>query len=185
MKEDFTYTSRKSKRAKRIRITVYTDARVVVTSPWNVKQEKVDELVSEKKQWILKQVERFRNSKTKTSRALSYKDYIINKEKARIFVEERIRLYNQIYNFSYNRIFIKNQKTVWGSCSAKKNLNFNFRILFLPEHLQNYLIVHEICHLREPNHSKSFWSLVAKTIPDYLKLRKELRRYELLYFEQC
>ena len=166
-----------------MRITVYADARVVVTIPLMLKQEKADELVSEKKQWILKQVERFKNSKTKSSGALSYKDYILNKEKARILVEERVSFYNQIYNFPYNRISIKNQKTVWGSCSNKKNLNFNFKILFLPEHLQNYLIVHEICHLKEPNHSKDFWSLVAKTIPDYSKLRQELRRRELLYFE--
>ena len=183
MKKDFSYTIRKSKRAKRIRITVYADERIVVTIPWGVKREQADKLISEKKQWVLKQVERFRIGKEKTKGALSYKDYIANKEKARILVEQKVSFYNQIYRFPYNRIFIKNQKTVWGSCSSRKNLNFNFRILFLPEHLQNYLIVHEICHLKEQNHSKSFWSLVVKTMPSYLKLRKELRRYELLHFE--
>ena len=183
MKEDLTYTIRKSRRAKRIRITVYTDARVVVTVPSQLKKDKADEFVSKKKEWVLKQIERFRNSKAKTSKVLSYKDYIANKEQARILVKAKVRFYNQIYKFSYNRIFVKNQKTLWGSCSSKKNLNFNFRILFLPEHLQDYLIVHEICHLKEPNHSQNFWLLVARTIPEYSKLRQELRRYEFLHFE--
>ena len=183
MKENFTYTIRKSKRAKRIRITVYADARVVVTLPWGLKKEKADKVIFEKKQWILKQVERFKNREKKTSGALSYRDYIVTKEKARILVEERLKFYNQIYKLPYNRVFIKNQKTIWGSCSNKKNLNFNFRILFLPKDLQDYLIVHEICHIEEPNHSRKFWLLVAKTIPDYSKLRRELRSYELLYFE--
>ena len=183
MEKDFSYTIRRSKRAKRMRITVYTDERIVVTIPWRVKREQANELIFKKKQWVLKQVERFRNGKEKASRALFYKDYILNKEKARAFVKERVSFYNQIYRFPYNRIFIKNQRTVWGSCSSRKNLNFNFRILFLPKHLQDYLIVHEICHLKEQNHSKNFWSLVAKTIPDYSKLRKELRRHELLRFE--
>src|SRR5438105_4671667 len=72
--------------------------------------------------------------------------------------------FNQYYNFAINRIAVKNQKTRWGSCSKKGNLNFNYKIYLLPRHLADYVIVHELCHLGEFNHSPAFWKLVAKTI---------------------
>ncbi len=96
---------------------------------------------------------------------------------ARTLVEQKLAHWNAHYNFVYRRVAIRNNKSRWGSASAKRNLNFNYRILFLPEHLQDYLIVHELCHLQEHNHSKNFWSLVAQTIPDYKKSRKELHHY--------
>ena len=76
----------------------------------------------------------------------------------------------------FNKINIKNQKTRWGSCSKKGNLNFNYKIALLPQHLADYIIVHELCHLGEFNHSRSFWNLVAKVFPEYLGIRNELRR---------
>lgn len=97
-------------------------------------------------------------------------------EQARTFVENRISYFNKFYNFEINRIVIKNQKTRWGSCSSKKNLNFNYKIIYLRPALADYLIVHELCHLGELNHSKRFWALVAKTIPSYIKISKELKK---------
>jgi hypothetical protein len=103
-------------------------------------------------------------------------DFLINKERARVFVKEKIVKLNTRYNFTYNHISIKNQKTRWGSCSKKGNLNFNYKIVTLPEHLAEYIIVHELCHLGEFNHSQKFWDLVARTVPDYKKKRNELRK---------
>lgn len=94
---------------------------------------------------------------------------------ARILVHARLEYFNQLYGFSYNRIFIKNQKSRWGSCSSKKNLNFNYRIALLPTELQDYLIVHELCHLAEMNHSKNFWKLVERAVPEYKRLNKRLK----------
>ena len=98
------------------------------------------------------------------------------REVARIFVENRISYFNKFYNFKINRIAIKNTKTRWGSCSSKKNLNFNYKIIYLRPELADYLIVHELCHLGELNHSKRFWALVSKTIPNYTIINKELKR---------
>lgn len=98
------------------------------------------------------------------------------REQARCLVESRIRYFNSFYNFKINRIAIKNTSTRWGSCSSKRNLNFNYKIIYLRPDLADYLIVHELCHLGELNHSKRFWALVCKTIPDYTKSNKELRR---------
>jgi predicted metal-dependent hydrolase len=90
-------------------------------------------------------------------------------------MEQRIEYYNQYYGFKYNKINIKNQKTRWGSCSKKGNLNFNYKILFLSAETRDYIVVHELCHLKEFNHSKKFWNLVAETIPNYLQIRKNLK----------
>jgi len=102
-------------------------------------------------------------------------EFLANKELARALVFERIKYFNQNYRFKIRRISIRNQRSRWGSCSKKGNLNFNYRIVLLPPVVSDYIIVHELCHLGEFNHSKRFWGLVAKTIPDYQQIRKELR----------
>lgn len=102
-------------------------------------------------------------------------EFWANKELARTLVKERIKFFNHHYKFTVNRISIRNQRSRWGSCSKKGNLNFNYRLVLLPPEVADYIIVHELCHLGEFNHSKKFWELVAKTIPDYKQIRKELR----------
>jgi len=98
------------------------------------------------------------------------------REQARRLVENKLSFFNKFYNFEINRVAIKNTSTRWGSCSSKNNLNFNYKIIYLRPALVDYLIVHELCHLGELNHSKRFWALVQKTIPDYVNINKELRR---------
>jgi predicted metal-dependent hydrolase len=96
---------------------------------------------------------------------------------ARRLVGSRLFEFNEVYGFRYARISIRSQRTRWGSASSRGNLSFNYRIIFLPPELQDLIIAHELCHLQEMNHSPAFWSLVEKAIPDYRRLRKELRRY--------
>jgi len=105
----------------------------------------------------------------------SKREYQTLKEFARALVHHKLEHFNAFYNFSYNRVSIKNMKTRWGSCSTKKNLNFHYKIIELPTELADYLIVHELCHLGEFNHSDKFWILVEKTIPHYKTLRTRLR----------
>ena len=95
---------------------------------------------------------------------------------AKVLILDRIKHYNSFYGFKINRIAIKNQKTRWGSCSSKGNLNFNYKIIFLRKELADYLIVHELCHLGQLNHSKKFWDLVEKTIPNFVELNKKLKK---------
>jgi predicted metal-dependent hydrolase len=110
-----------------------------------------------------------------------YKKY---KEQARMLVHARLEYFNSFYNFSYNKVFIKNTKTRWGSCSSKGNLNFSYKIIFLDPAVQDYLIVHELCHLKELNHGSAFWSLVEQQIPEYKKYHLELKHknnFKLLF----
>ncbi len=102
-------------------------------------------------------------------------NYQKHKETARKIVTQQLAHFNQFYQFSYFRIAIRDQKTRWGSCSIKGNLNFNYRLVYLEPDLINYVIVHEMCHLKEFNHSFRFWDLVKLTIPNYKTLRKSLK----------
>lgn len=103
------------------------------------------------------------------------KHYVAHKEAARELTLARLTHFNQHYNLTWNRVAIRNQRRCWGSCSSSKNLNFNYKIQFLPEHLRDYIIVHELCHLTHMNHGQEFWDLVAEQMPDYKALASELR----------
>ena len=111
---------------------------------------------------------------------MTKKDYLINKEIARKIITIKINYLNSFYRFDVGKIAIRNQKTRWGSCSRRGNLNFNYRLIYLPPSLLDYVIVHELCHLKEFNHSPQFWKLVALTISDYKIVRKELRKLRLI-----
>jgi predicted metal-dependent hydrolase len=112
-------------------------------------------------------------------RRLTRADYLRNKPAAAALVRQKIAELNAAYGFEFRAVSIRNQKTRWGSCSRRGNLSFNWRILLLDSRAQDYLIVHELCHLAEFNHSPRFWALVSQTVPEYAALRRRLRRVRL------
>ena len=97
-------------------------------------------------------------------------------EQMKLEFETKTKKYAAQMNVTYGRITIRNQQTRWGSCSSKGNLNFNYRLFFLPEELRDYVIVHELAHRRQMNHSKLFWAEVEKVLPDYKVRRQALKR---------
>jgi predicted metal-dependent hydrolase len=101
--------------------------------------------------------------------------YREHKEAARAFVHTRLAHWSAVLSFPYNQVRIKNTRRMWGSCSGKQNLNFNWRVLRLPPDVADYIIVHELCHLKEHNHSARFWQLVKEALPNYQELRMKLR----------
>ncbi len=105
----------------------------------------------------------------------SRKEYLAHKKAARSITLARLQFFAAHYGITHGRISIRNQRTRWGSCSKKGNLNFNYRIALLPPELQDYLIVHELCHIKQFNHSPAFWDLVGQQVPEYKKLRSQLR----------
>jgi predicted metal-dependent hydrolase len=175
METKIDYKLKRSLRARYMRISVSCDAGVVVTVPWFMPQNKFESFIFQKSQWILnklKFVEKYKNRpRLKSSRT----EYKLLRTQAYSLVKEKVEYWNKFYDFSYNRVTIRNQKTRWGSCSRQRNLNFNYKIVHLESKLLDYLVVHELCHLREMNHSHNFWQLVSKTIPNYKQARKELR----------
>lgn len=99
------------------------------------------------------------------------------KERIKDKIAKRVSHYEQIMGLSANHITIKNQKTRWGSCSSKKNLNFNYRLAYMPQEILDYVVIHELAHLRHMNHSKQFWALVEQYLPDYRERRRWLKEY--------
>lgn len=100
------------------------------------------------------------------------------KEATRALVHARLAYFNLHYHAELRKVFIKNLKSRWGSCSERGNLNFNYKILLLPPPIADYIVVHELCHLKEFNHSPKFWALVEQTIPNQKELRRQLRALE-------
>ncbi|MCR4285601.1 MAG: M48 family metallopeptidase, partial [Candidatus Kaiserbacteria bacterium] len=113
--------------------------------------------------------------------------YNEHKERARILIHERLTYWNTFYNCSYNKVAIRNQSTRWGSCSMKRNLNFNYRIALLPQELMDYVIVHELCHLIEFNHSSAFWACMGRALPDHHERKIALQHVPMhtLHTEKC
>ncbi|MBM7559715.1 M48 family metallopeptidase [Marinitoga litoralis] len=97
------------------------------------------------------------------------------KKEAKRIIFERLEYYSKIMNLKYGKVYIRDQKTRWGSCSGKNNLSFNFRIIMAPIRKLDYIIIHELAHIVYKNHKKEFWNYVAKYCDDYLESRKWFR----------
>lgn len=175
------YTLKVSKRARRMRLAIYCDTEFVVTAPMNTSASIIEQFLINKSQWILDKLDFFRSFSKSLIIKNTEVDYLKYKQQAQILAEQKVSEFNNIYGLKFNKINIKNQKTRWGSCSKKGNLNFNYKIALLPNKIADYIIVHELCHLKEFNHSQKFWNLVAKAIPDYLEIRNELKKSGLYF----
>lgn len=151
---------------------------MIVTAPIRVSLSLIESFLSEKSDWISRQIDFLKKfPKSKISPAEEKKLFKLHKARAKVRAEEMTVANCARYGFLYNKISIRNSRSRWGSCSSKGTLSFNYKIVFLPERLANYLVTHEICHLKEHNHGKRFWALVAETIPDYALRRRELREF--------
>lgn len=171
------YSIRHSKLSKHVRISVAVDGSVLVTHPSHIPLWRIEQFVAQKSDWIARKVEFFQCFRS--LRRSSRKEYLEKKDAALSRVRSRVEHFNVFYGFTVGRISIRNQKTRWGSCSKQGNLSFNYRILTLPPELLDYLVVHELCHLKELNHQKPFWILVSRTFPHYAALRGALRKHVL------
>ncbi|PIP31739.1 hypothetical protein COX24_01950 [bacterium (Candidatus Gribaldobacteria) CG23_combo_of_CG06-09_8_20_14_all_37_87_8] len=174
--QTINYTLKTSKKANRLRLTISLKEGLIATKPERMSQNIVEGFILKKANWVIRKLDQLNGDKIKTNFFQgASKSYKVNKQMAEKFIQERVLALNKNYGFTFQRVCVKNQKTRWGSCSKKGNLNFNYKILFLPQELSDYIVVHELCHLKELNHSKKFWKLVAQSTPDYLKRRKILK----------
>lgn len=170
------YTIRRYTQSKHVRILIDRNGSVTVTGPARLPYRAYKAFVETRKDWIVAQVHERVADKDPHLIATSREHFLAHKEAAYTLATEKVEYWNQHYQYSFGKIAVKRLKSRWGSCSSNGNLSFNYKILFLPEVLQDYLVVHELCHLWEMNHSERFWRLVGQTIPNYRELRNAFRK---------
>lgn len=164
-----------SRRARRLRVVIKPGGEMIVTKPAFLDEAAVERFLRRKSHWIIDKIDYLRDFQESPLSKAGKQEYLKHKEAAMKLAEEKVRKLNGFYGFRVNRIVVRNQKTRWGSCSKNGNLSFNFRIALLPEYMVDYIVVHELCHLGQMNHSQKFWDLVSKTVPNYFAIRKELK----------
>ena len=172
---EIPYIVKKSLRSRTMRLSIKNGVCVVSVPkyiPTILIRPQIDIFVQSKKDWIAKHLER------SVKDAMSPKEYKEKKKVLLTHIQERLKYFNEIYVFKFNTIKVKNMSSRWGSCSKKGNLNFNIKLLSLTEKQCDYVIVHELCHLKEFNHGENFWKLVSKTIPDYKIIRRSIKMCE-------
>jgi predicted metal-dependent hydrolase len=176
--QNIFFELQKHPRSRRMRIHIRADGSVLVTIPKRSSVRSAERFVKKSGPWILQKQELFKERNVR-SPAQRRAEYVQHKESAREFLLKKVDEMNAFYGFSYGKIAVRDQRTRWGSCSSKGNLNFHYKLLFLPETLAEYVVVHELCHLKELNHSSHFWELVEQQVPDYKEKRKALRKQDL------
>lgn len=149
---------------KTIAIQIKPDGEVVVRCPRRMGLEDVKRFVESKSDWIARNVAK---KLPQDVQKLTPRQIEQLREQARILVTARAEYFAPIVGVTYNRIAIRTQHTRWGSCSGRGNLNFNCLLALVPPEVLDYVVVHELCHRKELNHSARFWSQVERILPDY------------------
>jgi predicted metal-dependent hydrolase len=179
----FEYVLKKSK-GRYVRVVIKPGGVVEVFKPRFTPMFLVNKFLKEKEGWVLEKVKKLSVVQGK-GKVQQRKEYLEKKKESRILVLEKLEYWKNFYqeNFqielNWKKVAIKNSKTRWGSCSSRKNLNFSYKIIFLDKPEQDYLVVHELCHLLQMNHSREFWKLVSSGIPDYRESRSKLKKFHL------
>lgn len=185
------YQIRKNSLSKSLRLSVRfcsekeigcemdSNVKILVTIPKRLSEKVAENFVRERQAWLLKKIDELKKNQIYPRKILTAKDYQKEKRRAQKIIKERVSYLGRLYGFEFKKISIRSQRTRWGSCSQAGNLNFNYKLIYLPDKIIDYVIVHELCHLDEFNHSRRFWFLVSEIIPDYRILRRELKEITL------
>lgn len=156
-------------------VEITLDGEVKVRAPRRTPKSRTEDFLIEKRAWILNHLAKAVQNKTPAPPPLPESERRRYMELARDLFTRKAAWYASIMHVSYGRISIREQKTRWGSCSSKGNLNFNWRLIFAPEAVLDYIVIHELAHRREMNHSQAFYRIVASVMPDYKEQQKWLR----------
>lgn len=159
-----------------ISLELRQDYSVVIRVPWQVSDTDAMEFLNRKRKWIEKHMKQKSEEKSDIVPPLSTEEIKRLSNQALVIFPQKVKYYAEILNVSYGRITIRSQKTRWGSCSAKGNLNFNCLLMLAPDKVQDYVVVHELCHRLEMNHSADFWAQVERIMPDYKKYQDWLKK---------
>lgn len=166
-------------RRKTIAIQIDENLRITVRAPLRVPDAAIQKFIEERSEWIERNLEKMKERReellTEQAGQLTLKELRALAEEAAAYIPGRVSFYAREIGVNYGRITIRNQKSRWGSCSSEGNLNFNCLLMLAPPEIIDYVVVHELCHRLEMNHSPCFWAEVERILPDYKKRRKWLK----------
>ena len=158
---------------KSIGIQITADG-VIVRAPKRLCAAQIDRFVQSKRSWIEAHLSKVPAPQPK----FTMEEIEALAQKALTVIPDRVRHFAPLVGVSYGRITIRNQRSRWGSCSGQGNLNFNCLLMLTPGHVIDYVVVHELCHRLEMNHSPAFWAQVERILPGYRESRQWLKEHE-------
>lgn len=159
-----------------IGIQITTSGEVVVRAPKCCSRSIIESILNKKKNWIQEQIAIQKAAMQNKQPPFSAKEKEAYRREAKELIERKAKNYSERMQITYHRITIREQKTRWGSCSSKGNLNFNWRLILAPESVLDYVVIHELAHLIELNHSSRFYQIVERWMPDYRTQQEWLRK---------
>lgn len=165
----------RSRRAKHICLSVRPFKGVRIAVPWNVSYQEAMDVAQDKADWLIKHLQRVARIE-KAADAFN-RQAPINRAVARNIIVDRLNELARLHGFTYNKVFVRNQKTRWGSCSSRNNISLNMNLIRLPGELLDYTILHELVHTRIKDHSPRFWEELEKYVPQPRKVDKQLNRF--------
>lgn len=176
MQKELEYTLEWARR-RSMRLSLGKSGEIKVVAPILLSKKIIDEFVLSKIDWIKKTKEKI-NLATKVPHA-GRGELLKEKIRARKLILSRLEEVNINKEFKYKRVTIKNITSRWGSCSIKGNLNFNYRLVYLPIDVVDYVVLHELCHLIEHNHGPNFWQEVSRRMTNYKARQNKLKKHIL------
>jgi predicted metal-dependent hydrolase len=187
--EEIITIIRSKKRTKSFGIKVISAENIVLTIPSTLPERQLPAIIKQATPWIQKQLHKKRTLPLARSTGPLYLGDVINEEiedvekyyrsQAKMVIQNIVETQSSRIGLCYKAVRFKKMKSRWGSCSSKKNLNFNIMLMQCPIEVIEYVVIHELCHLKEMNHSKDFWNLVQTYVPNYKTHRNVLKQYSL------
>lgn len=168
---------RSNRKTLALEITSFGEVRV--RAPWRISEDDIFRFIEAKTSWIEKHLKKVNEDKAILESAGTFSEEEMRKLKnlAKQIISEKVAYYARIMDVTYGNISIRRQKTRWGSCSREGNLSFNVLLMMAPPEVLDYVVVHELSHRIEMNHSPRFWRRVEEVLPDYKKERKWLKEH--------
>ena len=166
MEYEIIYSKRKT-----VSISVNKNG-VIIKAPIGTDKKTIEALLKKHSNWIEKHIILQKKKEALTS-GLTEDDIKDLKKKAKVYLKEKTDYYAKVMGLKYGRITITSAQKRFGSCSSEGNISYSYRLMLYPEAAREYVVVHELAHLKEMNHSSKFYAIIAKVLPDY-KIRKRL-----------
>ena len=160
---------------KTISLQIQEDGTLLIRAPLRMTDAVIFDFIQSHQQWIEKHVSAMEQRRVEKAPAFTAEEIRAMAEETRRFLPPLLDQYSRAIGVRPSRMTVRSQKTRWGSCSSQGGLNFNCLLALTPDNIRRYVVIHELCHLREMNHSPAFWNLVASQMPDYRKAKEWLK----------